>query len=338
MGILERIIEGFKAPSRSQGQRRPSLTLAEALPGLMPKVRPRFLYETLSLGGSGSCPRFRPLGGIFGMSLVVDSTSWEVDVTEAHLEAWNADFDALHQRARANLARRSSEDGFEQVRPGLFRSTWQDNLDGSRILLPGLLRRLPVLGDPVVVLPNRDTLLVAGSEDPQALCWILEAAHQFMWGDPRAMNGCPLKLEGYDWAPWEAPEGHPAARLLGRLGRRRLVMEYTHQKDILDRINGRNGTSVDVASFHLEELEGGAVASRTYLPRTSQEGWLPLADQVGVLEEDRRNPRCLWVPWAEAKARLGDVLEPLGMFPERYRVRPPSPVDSRSWAGFHKAG
>ena len=324
-GRIFETIKGLALPPRAPRR----LTLGEALPRLVPKVRPRFLFESLALGGAEEGPVFRPLAGIFAQSLVVDAPEWEVDVGPRDLASWGADFDALFQKARANLVQRGGEEGFEEVRPGLFRSTWQDNLDGSRVVLPGVLRRLPLRGDPVVVLPNRDNLLVAGSEDPRALCWILEAALEFMWGDPKALNGCPLRLRGFQWEPWEVPdEAHPAARLLGRVRRRRMVEEYTRQKSLLDRLHGREGRAVSVAPYHLEKTASGAVRSCTFLPQGGQEGWLPKADQVGLLREGRT---CLWIPWEAAMDHLGPLLEPLGLFPERYRIRCPEALTSFSW-------
>ena len=178
------------------------LSLQEALPRLVPKVRPRLRYEALGVGGGG--PVFQPLAGTLAFSLVVDCPNGEQDVGARELQAWGADFDVLLQRARTNLLRRGGEECFREVGRGLYRSTWEDNLDGSRVLLPGVLKRLPLRGDPVVVLPSRDTLLVAGSEDPGGLELLLGAAVAFLREDSRFLNGCPLRLRNFQWEPWVA--------------------------------------------------------------------------------------------------------------------------------------
>lgn len=317
MHLLHRITEGLRAFTLP-APRRP-LSLEEALPRLVPKVRPRFHYEARALGAGADCPLFRPLAGSFALSLMVDFPDCEVDVTARELEAWGADFDALLQKGRSNLLLRGGEERFREVRPGLFRSTWQDGLDGSRVLLPALLKALPLRGEPVAVMPGRDILLVAGSEDPRGLAWGLEGALECVGTAPPSMNGCPLRLRGFQWEPWEPPPGHPAAPLLARVRRRRLLEEYARQKTLLDRLHGRTGLSV--APFHLGPGPNGAVTSSTFLPRGAEEGWLPEADRVGLMGGAGRHRTCHWVPWDVARARLGNLLEPLGLFPERYRVR-----------------
>jgi hypothetical protein len=173
----------------------------------MPKVRPRFVYETATLRTGRPAPQFRLLAGIFAVSLVVDHPQQTLDVGAATLRRWDADFDALLQKARSNLVARGGEEGFLRMGPGRYRSTWQDGLDGSRLLLPGVLRRLDLDGDPLVLLPSPGTLLVVGSEDIPAQRWALAAALEFLDTDPHAQNGCPLRLRHFDWSPSRPPPG-----------------------------------------------------------------------------------------------------------------------------------
>jgi len=195
---------GRKAP-------RPPITLEDALPYLFPKVRPLFAYQAFAGRTGRPAPAFRPLAGDFAVSLVVDLPNQDLDLGPDHLRAWNLDFDSLMQRARGNLLARGGEQGFQAVREGCYRSTWRDNLDGSRMLLPGILQRLRIKGDPLVLLPNRDTLLVVGSEDPEALRLAMALAREHL--DPAACPAdCgPLRLRHYRWEPWEPPAAPQAA-------------------------------------------------------------------------------------------------------------------------------
>lgn len=211
------------------------IPLAAALPWLVPKVRPRFEYEAFALRTGRPAPEFRPLAGIFAQSLVVDLPDQEVDLGPAELAAWNADFDLLMQRARSNLLARGGAEGFRRLGPGRYRSTWRDNLDGSRVLLPGILQRLELAGDPVVLLPDRDTLLVVGSEDPQGLAWALEGALECLDEVPRSLNGCPLRLRNYRWEPLQVHPGHPVLPLLGRVEQRRLRDEQANHQHLMER-------------------------------------------------------------------------------------------------------
>jgi len=305
--MLKRMLKAF------QSLRRGPITLAEALPWLVPKVRPRFVYEALALRTGLPGPVFEPLAGIFGVSLVLDLPDQELDVGAAELAAWNVDFDRLLQRARSNLLARGGEEAFQRVGPGRYRSTWRDNLDGSRLLLPGLLQRLPLRGDPVVLLPNRDTLLVLGSDDPQGLDWALAGALEHLDEDPRSLNGCPLRLRNYHWEPFHPRDPHP---LLARIHKRRLKDEYGRQKALLDRRHGAQGKAITLAPFHLSQG-----ASFTLWNPAMGEAWLPEADQVRLAWEWGRERGRAWVSWAKVQGRLSQLLEPVGLFPERYRFK-----------------
>jgi len=311
---LRHFFESFAA-------RKGPITLAEALPWIVPKVRPRFVYEALSLRTGMPGPEFRPLAGMFASSLVVDLPDQELDVGAAELQFWNTDFDRLMQQARTNLLARGGEQGFKRMGPGRYRSTWQDNLDGSRMLLPGILQRLPLEGDPVVLLPNRDTLLVVGSEDAKGLRWALEGALEFLNEDPRSLNGCPLRLRNYQWELFHARREHPVRPLLGRIQQRRLKEEYGHQKALLDQRHGVAGQDITVAPFHLEKSAAGLTSSYTVWSPAMGEAWLPEADQLRLAWDVGGEPGRAWVPWAKVKIVLSHLLEPVGLFPERYRFK-----------------
>jgi hypothetical protein len=159
------------------------------------------------------------------VSLVACFANQDQDLDPAQMEAWNADFDLLLQRARTNLLVRGEERGFQAVREGCFRSAWRDGLDGSRILLPGILRRLPVQGDPVAVLAGHEALLVTGDRDPEGLKWALETALARLDGDPDAMAATPLRCRNGAWERLRLPTEHPAAGLLGQLEARGVTPE-----------------------------------------------------------------------------------------------------------------
>jgi hypothetical protein len=287
----------------------------------MPKVRPRFTWESLRLRTGRPVPEFRPLADIFALSLVVDLPDGELDVQAEDLERWHADFDLLLQKARTNLLARGAEEGFQQMGPGRYRSTWRDSLDGSRLLLPGVLRRLDLDGDPVVVLPNRDTLLVVGSEDTPALGWAMAGAMEFLEADPRALNGCPLRLRHYQWAPFQVGEAHPARNLLERLRLCRLRDEYARQKALLDHRHGLAGRPITVAPFQLQRTAEGPAASYTVWSPDHGDAWLPEADRLCLDWEAEGRRQQAWIPWATVRHCLGPLLEPVGLFPERHRFR-----------------
>jgi hypothetical protein len=153
------------------------------------------------------------LGGPFAQSLVLDFPTGELDVTAQHLEAWGLDFQDLMVQARSNLLARGAEEGFLRSRSGYWRSTWEDALDGSRVLLPGVLRRLPVQGDPVALMPRKDVLLVTGTEDEDILARAIAFARDLMDGSSDTLDPSPIRLRGFLWEPHPAiSESRPPQR------------------------------------------------------------------------------------------------------------------------------
>jgi hypothetical protein len=213
---------------------RPAPALADVLPWLFPKVLPGFEYEAYTLATGRPAPEHRPLAGPFAVSLVVDLPNQDLDVGAAELRAWNADFEGLLQTARQNLLARGGGP-LLAAGPGRHHAVWRDGLGGGRLLLPGLLEGLALTGDPVALLPTRETLLVAGSEDPDSLRWALEGALHALDTDPRPLNACPLRLRNLRWEPFQVPEGHPAAGLLDQIERRRFRDERARR----DSLQGR---------------------------------------------------------------------------------------------------
>lgn len=212
-----RLVAALPPPPAPRG----SVPLEYAWSKVLPKVRPQSAHASFAARPGGQRPEARALAGTSLQSLVLDCSTGDLDVTPAHLLAWGQDFERMMNKARTNLLARGGEERFERTRHGFYRSTWADGLDGSRILLPGILRRLRLEGEPVAFLPCKDVLLLAGSEDPRGLCLALEATLEIQdAGDP-TMDGCPLQLSGFQWGAFELAEGHPAASLLARVRGRR---------------------------------------------------------------------------------------------------------------------
>lgn len=209
---------------------RPFITLADALPHLYPKVRTRLQLERYAHDGGCPAPAWQPLAGNLGVSLVLDLPNRDLDLEPRHLDSWAVDFERLLQQARANLVVRSGDGRFHAAGQGCFRSTWHDDLDGSRILLPSLLRALPVKGDPVVLLPHRNLLLVAGAGDPEGLVWGLGLVFQYLGQEANGAIATPLRFHHHRWEPLDLPGDHPAADLLATLADCRNREEQTAER------------------------------------------------------------------------------------------------------------
>ena len=301
-------------------RREPDHPGSEALPWLVPKVRPRFVYEALRLRTGRPGPEFRPLAGHLrrepgGGPARPGAGCGRRRTGPVERRLRPADAEGPHQPAgpgrRGGLPASSG--------PGRFRSTWQDNLDGSRMLLPGVLQRLPLPGDPVVVLPNRDTLLVVGSEDPAGLRWALEGALEFLDEDPALPERLPPAPAQLPVGALPPREEHPVHPLLGRVH------------------NGGSGgvqaarrpcwtaATAPGQGHHPGPVPAGADCRRParqlhrLVPghgRSLAARGRPGAAVLGTGAGSAAGPGC-----PGAGCRPACMLEPVGLFPERYRFR-----------------
>lgn len=118
----------------------------------------------------GSRPLHRPLAGDLLVAYVEDGDSGMRFLLHADLAATGAkDVDALDALARGNLEKRLGE-----VRvvghDGRFRLQLDTNYEASLVLLIDRLRdRFAVDGDPVIAVAARDSVMICGSRDREAV-------------------------------------------------------------------------------------------------------------------------------------------------------------------------
>src|SRR6185436_10964231 len=128
---------------------------------------------------------------------------------------------------------------FQQVQPGLWTSPLHDNYDSSRIFLYGEIAKLGLAGTVVAMIPNRDTLYLAGADDAKALLAMADLAEKAS-EEPRPIHTMPLCLAGTTWSDCE-PGPTPAVKQrmhrLATLGRLSL---YDEQKDRLQALVGED--------------------------------------------------------------------------------------------------
>lgn len=294
-------------------------------PDLLPGVRPRAYIELNLLrmrlqGIEDPVWPYRPLGEHLAVCLVYDLPESLLQLQQRHLDDWGVSFDDALEHAAANLLQISTH-RFEQPAPGVWRSPWQDNLDASRLVLPELIRAHDVDGDPVAFVPNRDTLLFAGSDDERGLVKLAELATE-AFGHARAISGVAYRLEGDQWRPFLPDPGHPAYEPFRLLAVRSRGGDYSEQKELLDQLHKEEGEEVFVASYSgMRDKETGEVFSYCVWS-DGVEALLPRTDCIVFYRGGGDQGQVLGsVAWEEAMEGLGDLLTPLEIYPERWRVR-----------------
>jgi hypothetical protein len=296
-------------------------TYAQEAARLLPVVRDvrYFSMSMLQLRHSGIAPGqipqvpYRSLAGEVVVALFLDSERSMAQVSNTQLQEWGVSFDTAMQRALENLRARS-QPGFSKQGDGLYLGAWNDDYDSSRLLLPELLKALPIRGEPVVGLPARNRLLVAGARDPKALDRLAQATAGLIESEQRPMTAQLLRLAGDRWVAFD--DVLPSTPKLREAGFKLLMRDYEQQKALLEAILEKDGTDLFVATWKVFQVPEGVLSLTQWTKNVAS--LLPKADRLALLDMDTRE--MLIVPWQQAAALLGDELTPQGMHPERYLV------------------
>ncbi len=300
-------------------------TFEDVNPDLLPVVRARGYYEVtaLQLKAQGmndtGCP-YRPVAEHLAVGLGYDLPESIVQIRQDNLTTWGVTFEQALEAACENLRGVSSQ-GLQEAAPGVWRSPWRDNYDAARLMLLDMIRSYPVEGDPVVMTPNRDTLLLTGSDDEVGLVTMAALAEEAM-GHARSVSGVAACLDGESWLPFLPPAKHPAFQKLKLLATRSLCQDYNAQKDALDALHEKIDDDVFVGSFTLmQHKDTGAVSSyavwsdtvETLLPRTEL-----VAFFRGSSDEDAEVLGMF--PWERVESVVGALMTRVEMYPPRWRV------------------
>jgi hypothetical protein len=259
----------------------------------------------------------RPLNDDIDVNVVFDLPTSAMDVTAARLLDWNMTLAELELHAFANLRERSQEP-FRQIAPGLWAAPWGDGHDAARLLLDDLIATLPVTGDQVVMVPASTVLMIAGSEDPQALNLMTEVARDAVQ-DPRSITGIAFRRNASGWRPWLPPVGTPAYDKLYFLALQSRANAYTQQKELLDAWYEYLGQKQFVARFSAFRTEAGDIYTCT--PWTEGvDGMIPRTDRIDFVRMVGEDPSAGEAEIWPAKFEM--ALEIVGRLMERTEERP----------------
>ncbi|MBA3459775.1 MAG: hypothetical protein H0T46_07430 [Deltaproteobacteria bacterium] len=298
--------------------------LAEVRSKLLPAVRAGLYFDfdlqsKLDKPATESKDRavFVKLGEVTGAGVAIDQEASMMIATSKQLEKWNISVEDALAIATENLAAKGTP--FQSVQPGLWTSPAHDNYDSSRILLLEEIKKLGLKGTVVAMIPNRDTLYLAGSQDAAALLAMADLAEKAS-EEPRPIHTVPLCLSGTTWSdcePGPTPEVKTRMHAMATMGRQSL---YAEQKDLLQE---KLGEEVFVASYTVLQDKGTSrLVSYATWSRTVPT-LLPKADRIGFVEyadgSADAKPKVLgMVPWDKAMQILGTRLKPDGRNPPRW--------------------
>ena len=289
---------------------------------LRPKIWSRAAISHLELqarlaGGPAPDMPVYPLGDHLYSTLVYDLPNSMRSLTSDQFELWGVSYYEALEEARHNL--QADTVCWSVMNDKLHSSISGDSYDSSRILLTDHISEMDLAGDPVAVVPNRDTLLVAGSDDPESLVLMMALAQQATEEETRPLCPLPVRLVDGEWKNWMPPSDHPAYPGFEQLETQFLGDLYATQKELFDAIYEKEGIDIFVASFSgIRIEEDSPVISYCVWPRDC-DALLPEARYVVLVDDDG----------VQASGRWEDVINVAGnlmivddeFYPPRYRVR-----------------
>ena len=295
-------------------------------PDLLPVVRSRFYLESVLLQARarGNDPLEVPqqvIGEHLALSLVYDLPSAMRTISQSDLESWEVSFYEAVEAARHNLEQ-MGEIAFATLDACVYASATGDNYDASRLVMLDLIRRFKVNGEYVAMVPNRDTLVVTGSEDEHGL-EIMSKIAEDSYEKPRPISTVALRLEGDEWQPWLPPRSSPSFAKYHELRLRTIGAEYNDQKELLDEVHAATKAGLYVAQFNAMQNKATGQVTSYSVWSEGLDILLPQTDSIFFFRPtgEKEGTIVAGGPWEHVQQIVGNMLEPSGMYPERFRVQ-----------------
>jgi hypothetical protein len=228
-------------------------------------------------------------------------------------------FDEAVAIGRENLWKLSTK-GFEKLGAGLYLSSIGDTHDASRMFLHDLVWQHEVRGRHVVMIPNRNVLLVSGSEEAEGLLKLAEMAEQVM-EQPRMQTGMAFELHDSSWRPFVPPSQSPSHNLLRKLALRSTLRDNENQTALLNKIFLSQGRDIFVGNvLGIERTTDGSVYSVTTWA-DGVEALLPEADVVAFGYARGETRKVIgYARWEKMQEAAGELLHRTPDYPARFHV------------------
>ena len=288
-----------------------------ALQNLLPAIRNRYLFANELRQAArhwtdapAKIPPMRPIAEHLGLVLVHDEPETVSLLGQDQLSHLSIGFDEALEVASQNLRVLSDAD-WTELAPGLFASPWSDFHDAARLCLPDLFHRLPVRGQPVAAVPNRQTILVTGDHDVRALAALFEATRALL-NEERPISGIPIRHDGQAWASWTPDTRYPELTGWSELRAREIGSAYELQRDLLSDENRHPSQNPSVIPVPVGDL----IRTGCFWPSQGTP-LIPAVDLV-LFGDDKTGLRA--VPLAAIREHLPHLLERTDAWPPRWRA------------------
>lgn len=290
---------------------------------LLPRIRNNAYYQyndmMMRADGINRLPfLYKPFTHHLCVELCYDMKHSTCAIAEEHLSKWGIGFNDVFMIAKDNMWSISNED-FNEVHPGVYLSPWQDAHDASRMILHDLIWQYKVKGDPVITVPDRDHLLLTGSEDLQGLEALAALTKEVIQNTNRHITGQAYRLEGTTWKPFMPGADHPAYAGLREVRSLSRYKYYDNQKAAMEKLQPEEFGEHFVASI-LYCQDKNSQSEFTLCAWSDAPTLLPRTDRIALSNPDAE-VEGLVVNWEDAEKIVGHLMKQRkDLIPTRYEV------------------
>jgi hypothetical protein len=192
-----------------------------------------------------------------------------------------------------------------------------DSYDASRLTLANRAEGLEVKGSFIAMVPNRDLLLITGSDDDAGLAIVAAMAEKGL-EQPYSLSAVPLIWDDDEWKDWIPPHDHPLHLTFKQMEIKWLGPLYHEQKELLDAVHDKQGIDIFVASYSAIKKQDGDLLTFCAWSQGA-DSLLPVTQKVAFMKGEGKKP--LFADWSRVVETFGDLMEETDDYPRRYRVR-----------------
>ncbi|MDA0824227.1 MAG: hypothetical protein O3C28_17655 [Proteobacteria bacterium] len=253
------------------------------------------------------------------LELVIDGATTVRSVSTKDLVEHDVTAGQALKIANANLHRASDSNGWQEINPGVWRSSFEDDYDFARIFVGSELG--PPIDPAIIYAPSQSAVGAAAPDDIDALTVMIELAGQ------AAQEHRPLSE--YLWrytdgriGRWNPGEHEPGYSIANLQLIRETIKQYEEQSELIYRQLESRGEDSFVAQYIATQNADGQISSYctytmnlpSYLPRTD---FVMLFDP----ESGKKGEVLGKVSWTEFSGALGLALKNVeGFIPPRFAL------------------
>lgn len=319
----EGLIRNFLAMWHTTGLPLPA-EFADAKADILPALRARSYFELdlmRAKGGQASTPPpYEVIAEHLAVAVVYDLPTSMRTLSDDEFSAWEVTFYEAMEVARQNLADKPIQ--YAEI-GSIYALASGDGYDATRLLLVDMLQSLPVAGETIVMVPNRERLYVAGSEDEAGLETMLKFVEEDLQHE-RFISGMAFRHDGDAWQTWLPEEAHSLYAKFQMHQLRTVGQVYADQAELLQPNRENQGEGPFVAAFSAVQDEATSRATTYCMWLEGLDSLLPRTDEIFFVQPQGEGQGVKILArskWGDAERIVGDLMERQDIYPERWRVR-----------------